>query len=63
MKKMNLEIITKRKQAKNSMNSIQYIETELKPLKNQIFLEIMERSSWRVIEMSNQTFKKTLSKT
>jgi hypothetical protein len=32
---MNLEI-TKSKQAKNSMNSIKYIETELKPLRNQI---------------------------
>ena len=35
MRKMNLEI-TKSKQAKNSMNSIKYIETELKPLRNQI---------------------------
>ena len=35
MRKMNLEI-TKRKQARNSMNSIQYLETELKPLRNQI---------------------------
>ena len=35
MRKMNLEI-TKRKQTRNSMNSIQYIETELKPFKDQI---------------------------
>ena len=38
---MNLEIITKRKQAKNSMNSIQYIETELKSLRNQINTHVM----------------------
>ena len=41
VKKMNLEIITKRKQAKNSMNSIQYIETELKSLRNQINTHVM----------------------